>query len=80
MKNKLTEIREHLEQQGLKVDARGSGNSAFLYIRSPERAAEVSTEGSGFFLECWDEADEESDKAAVRSETVNCAGGYRTTH
>jgi hypothetical protein len=72
IKNQLLDIRDHLGlREDLKIDLRGSGKAAFLYIRSSERAAEVLTEEEGFFIEFWDEADEESDKAAVRSESVH---------
>jgi hypothetical protein len=69
--NELLKILEQMERlQGLRVDLRGSGKAAFLYVRSPQRAAEVSLEGDGYFLEYWNEADEESEKAAVKSEIV----------
>ena len=72
MKDQLIKIRDHLgHREDLKIDLKGSGRAAFLYIRSSERAAEVSIEQEGFFIEFWDEADEESDKAAVRSESVH---------
>ena len=66
MKNVLSEVRDSLEtRQDLKIDLRGSGKSAFLYIHSLKRAAEVSIEGRGFFVEYWDQADEESEEAAA---------------
>jgi hypothetical protein len=69
--NELLKIRKQLEDlQGLRVDLRGSGKAAFLYVRSPKRAAEVSLEGDEYFLEYWNEADEGSEKAAVKNETV----------
>lgn len=71
MKNEMSELLKLLEpRQDLKVDLRGSGKSAFVYIRSSKRAAEVSIEGSGFFVEHWDEANEQSAAAAVGSESV----------
>jgi hypothetical protein len=71
MKNELLEIRELLGlREDLKVVLRGSGKSAFLYIRSPKCAAEVSIHGQEFFVEYWDEADEESEKAAVSKQIV----------
>jgi hypothetical protein len=72
MNDQLLDLRDQLGiREGLRVDLRGSGEAAFLCIRSSERAAEVSIEERGFFLEFWDEADEESDGAAVRSESVH---------
>jgi len=61
-----------LEARGdLKADLRGSGKSAFLYIQSHKCAAEVSIgQGHEFFVEYWDEANEASEKAALRSENV----------
>jgi hypothetical protein len=69
--NELLRIQGQMESlQGLRVELRGSGKAAFLYIRSLQRAAEVSLEGDGYFLEYWNEAQEKSAKAAVKSEVV----------
>ena len=49
---------------------RGEGKAAFLYVQSPKHAVEISVEGNSFFVEYWDEADEESEKNPVRNEIV----------
>jgi len=70
--NELATIREQLQAfKNLSVDLRDSGKSAFLYIRSATRAAEISIDPEGlFFVEYWDIADELSDRAPAKSETV----------
>jgi len=71
MNNELLEVKSLLEhRQNLKIDTRGRGKSSFLYVRSSERASEVSIEGDGFFVEYWDDANEESDKAPTKSEIL----------
>jgi len=60
-------LRSHRE---LKVKEKGSGRAAFLYVRSARRAAEVSVDNGGFFVEYWGNTDEESYEPPVRSETV----------
>jgi hypothetical protein len=71
MQTELLQIREYLRGRAdLRVDLRGTGESEFLYISSPHHAAEISPAEGGFFVEFWDEADEESHAAAVRSEIV----------
>jgi hypothetical protein len=71
MNDELLEIQSQiLLREGIKADLRGGGKAVFLYVRSLERAAEVSLEGKDFFVELWDNADEESEKAPVRSELV----------
>jgi hypothetical protein len=71
MKNELLQIREYLRGRGdLRVDLRGTGKSEFLYVRSPNHAAEISLGEGGFFVEFWGEAEEKSDGPAVRSEIV----------
>jgi len=71
MNDELLELRDQLAKTGsLKIDMRGEGKAAFLYIQSSKHAVEISVEGNGFFVEYWDEADEESEKGPVRSEIV----------
>ena len=70
----LLEIQKELEHRGsLRVELRGTGKSAFLYVRSLERAAEISIEQGGFFVEYWNNADEESDEAPIKSERLTSA-------
>jgi len=45
---------------------RGSGKSAFLFIKSNRRAVEASLSGRLLWVEFWNSADEENDDAAVR--------------
>jgi len=67
--NGLLELQQQLERiDRLKIDLRGEGKAAFLYVRSSEHAVEISIEGNGFLVEYWDEADEGSEKDPVRSE------------
>ena len=61
------------DETTLQVALRGAGKSAFLYIRSPNRAAEISLDEEGLFIECWDVSDEESGAASVKSELVRSA-------
>ena len=70
--SQLLEIQEQLNDLGknLIVDMRGAGQSAFLYICSNNRAAEVSMEGQGFFVEYWDESDEKSERESIRNEIL----------
>jgi hypothetical protein len=72
MQTDLLQIRERLRGRvDLRVDLRGTGKSEFLYISSPHHAAEISPAEGGFFVEFWDEADEESQATAIRSEIVS---------
>ena len=64
LKKKLEEV------PGLSISERGTGKAQFLYVRSQVRALEVSIEGSGCFIEYWNEADEESDKSSVNCELI----------
>jgi len=67
----LQSLREKLAVvPGLLVSERGTAKAAFLYIRSPNRAVEVYVEGNSYFVECWDNADEESDDPPVRRDVV----------
>jgi len=73
MNSDLLQIHEYLrDREGLRIDLRGAGRSEFLYVRSPDRAAEISRAEGGFFVEFWDNADEESHEP-VRSEIVESA-------
>jgi hypothetical protein len=71
LENPLEQIRRILQaHQQLSIDLRGTGNSAFLYIRSSDRSAEISVDRPGFFVEYWEIADEESYEPPVESEVV----------
>jgi hypothetical protein len=71
MNDEWSEIRGYFDtHEGLKIELLGSGKAEFLYIRSSERAAEVSIAEQGFFVELWDVVDEESNKAPVSSEIM----------
>jgi hypothetical protein len=45
---------------------RGEGNAQFIYARSSKRAVEICKGNSGFVVELWAVADEESDEPSVR--------------
>lgn len=71
MTTELQKLQDALASlEHLNIVLRGKGKSAFLYIRSSNRSAEVSIDDDRFFVEYWDVADEESDKAPIRSESV----------
>jgi len=55
-------------RESLSVELRGTGKAAFLYIRSLARAAEISIEQGGFFVEYWNDADEGSDEPPTHKE------------
>ena len=58
-------------RESLSVELRGTGKAAFLYIRSLARAAEISIEQGGFFVEYC--ADEGSDEPPIKSERLASA-------
>ena len=65
----MGEIANSLRQlAGVHVSARGSHQSAFLYVRSCNKAVEVSLDGHEISVEYWDAADEESDDEPVKEE------------
>jgi hypothetical protein len=67
----LKSFKEKLESgTNLLVSERGSGKTAFLFIRSPERAVEVSEAVDAFYVEYWDNADEGSDIDSVKHEYI----------
>ncbi len=67
----LQYVKSQLEAvQGLSVSERGTGKGVFLFVRSAARAIEVYIEDSGYVVEYWDSADEESDDAPVNRDMV----------
>ena len=52
------------------VSERGAGNAKFLFIRTANRATEVSESSDSFYIEYWNHADEESDVDSVKKEIV----------
>ena len=71
MSDELAEIQDSLKDAAaLKIDLRGQGVGKFLYVRSSNRAVEISLADEGVFVEYWNNADELSDEAPVKSEVV----------
>jgi hypothetical protein len=70
--NVLQVIQRELQaSHGLSVSVRGTGAGVFLYARSPDRSVEVyADENSGFVVECWNSANENSDDPPVSQENV----------
>lgn len=71
MTPELTEIATALRAQpGVSVEVRGEGESAFLYVASIQRAAEVSRGERGWRVEYWGNADELPEDSPVAQEIV----------
>jgi len=71
MQIELQELQNRFRaEKSLKVDARGLGKTSFLYVRSTNRAVEISMDNPGVFVEYWDVADETSDRDSVKSEIM----------
>lgn len=69
VKTKLAEIHEELADQFEQASLKGQGPSAFLYVVNKGRAVEISEDNGGFWLEFWEESDDE-DAGPVAEITV----------
>ena len=71
MSNTLLEIHNRLKEDAtLRVEWVGEGKGEFLFVRSPNRAVEVSIADEGVFVEYWNDTDELSEEAPIKSEVV----------
>jgi hypothetical protein len=67
----LSEIRDKLKAiDGLEVKLTEAGLASFLYVRSEDRAVEVSLHHAGVFVEYWETAEELSEEPSAKSEQL----------
>lgn len=65
----LTRVKESLEKHFASVSIRGDGDSSFVFVEHCRRAVELSWNGTGWWLEFWDSADDEN-APAIAERTV----------
>jgi hypothetical protein len=67
----LARIKELLEGQFASLSIRGKGASSFLFIEHAGRAAELSWNGTSWWLEFWDRSEDEDAPPVAERMTVS---------